>query len=124
MPDYRRLDAYQETMTREEFVRALDTLYAPHGGWKPFVRLDAQAAVLRKTGVALDDLYTLRFAADDAHKKPGRPPSGVRVRRCHPPRRPATDRSPACASRWIPVISGGVGRAWRNAGSASAIPPR
>ncbi len=69
-PDYRRLDAYQETITREEFVRQLNSLYAPHGGWQPFIRVDAQAAVLRKTSVPLDDLYTLRFAADDTHKKP------------------------------------------------------
>ncbi len=68
LPDYRRLDAYQETITREEFTRLLDTVYAPHGGWQPFIRVDPDAAVFRKTIVPLDDLYTLRFAASDARK--------------------------------------------------------
>ena len=70
LPDYRRLDPYQETMTREEFSRLLETLYAPHGGWQAFIRLDPGAAVIRKTSVPLDDLYTLRFAASEAERKP------------------------------------------------------
>ena len=70
LPDYRRLDAYQGTMTRAEFSRLLETLYAPHGGWQPFIRVDPDAAVLRKTSVPLDDLYTLRFAATEADRQP------------------------------------------------------
>ena len=70
LPDYRRLDGYQETMTRAEFAHLLETLYAPHGGWKAFVRIDPDAAVLRKTSVPLDDLYTLKFAASEADRKP------------------------------------------------------
>ena len=70
LPDYRRLDAYQETMTREEFAGLLERLYAPHGGWQAFIRLDPDAAVIRKTSVPLDDLYTLRFAPSEAGRKP------------------------------------------------------
>lgn len=69
-PDYRRLDGYQGTITREEFSHLLETLYAPHGGWQAFVRIDPGAAVIRKTSVPLDDLYTLRFAPDEAERKP------------------------------------------------------
>ncbi len=69
LPDYRKLDAYQETITREEFAGLLERLYAPHGGWQPFIRLDPRAAVIRKTSVPLDDLYTLRFAPNAAAKK-------------------------------------------------------
>ncbi len=70
LPDYRELDGYQETMTREEFTGLLEKLYAPHGGWEAFVRIDPGAAVIRKTSVPLDDLYTLRFAPNDAGQKP------------------------------------------------------
>ena len=70
LPDYRRLDGYQETMTRAEFSHLLETLYAPHGGWQAFVRIDPEAAVVRKTSVPLDDLYTLKFAASEAGRKP------------------------------------------------------
>lgn len=69
-PDYRRLDAYQETITREEFASLLERLYAPHGGWQAFIRIDPDAAVIRKTSVPLDDLYTLRFAPSEAGRKP------------------------------------------------------
>lgn len=70
LPDYRRLDAYQGTITREDFAHLLGTLYAPHGGWQEFIRLDPDAAVIRKTSIPLDDLYTLRFAPDAARQEP------------------------------------------------------
>ena len=82
-PDYLRVDGYQETMTREEFSRLLETLYAPHGGWQAFVRMDPQAAVLRKTSVPLDDLYTLRVAAAEAERTP-MPPRNWRPRAAVP----------------------------------------
>ena len=69
-PDYRRLDGYQETITREEFSGLLERLYAPHGGSQAFIRIDPDAAVIRKTSIPLDDLYTLRFAPNQAAKKP------------------------------------------------------
>ena len=34
---------YQETITHDEFVHALlEKLYAPHGGWQPWIRVDAR----------------------------------------------------------------------------------
>ena len=84
LPDYRRLDPYQGTMTRAEFTGLLERLYAPHGGWQAFIRVDPEAAVMRKTSVPLDDLYTLRFAPNDAAKKP-LPPAYWRSRAALPP---------------------------------------
>ena len=109
LPDYRRLDAYQETITREEFTRSLETLYAPHGGWKPFIRIDEQAAVIRKTSVPLDDLYTLRFAADEAGRKP-LPPAFWRPRAALPPATPPTDK-PLAGVR-IALDPGHLGGRW------------
>ena len=109
LPDYRRLDPYQETITRDEFVRQLDNLYAPHGGWKPFVRVDAQAAVIRKTSVPLDDLYTLRFAADDAGRKP-LPAAFWRPRAALPPAPPPADK-PLAGVR-VALDPGHLGGRW------------
>ena len=85
LPDYRRLDAYQETITREEFADALrrngSTPRTAAG--KPFIRLDPDAAVIRKTSVPLDDLWTLRFAPNEAARKP-LPPAYWRPRAALP----------------------------------------
>ena len=83
LPDYRRLDPYQQTITRADFVHLLETLYAPHGGWQSFIRIDPDAAVIRKTSVPLDDLYTLQFAPDAAAQKP-LPPTYWRPRSAVP----------------------------------------
>ncbi len=108
-PDYGRLDAYQETITREEFVRLLESLYAPHGGWQSFIRVDAQAATMRKTSVPLDDLYALHFAADDAHKKP-LPAAFWRPRATLPPAPPPADK-PLAGVR-IALDPGHLGGRW------------
>ena len=120
LPDYRRLDPYQETITREEFVHQLDALYAPHGGWKPFIRIDAQAAVIRKTSVPLDDLYTLRFAADDASKKP-LPAAFWRPRTALPPAPPPADK-PLAGVR-VALDPGHLGRTLGETGGA-LVPDR
>ena len=109
VPDYHRLDAYQETITREEFVRALGTLYAPHGGWEALIRADAEAVVIRKTSVPLDDLYTLRFAADDAHRRP-LPAAFWRPRAALPPTPPPADK-PLAGVR-IAIDPGHLGGRW------------
>jgi hypothetical protein len=33
-PDWSKLDAFQETITRQDFVSLLDQVYAPAGVWK------------------------------------------------------------------------------------------
>ena len=109
VPDYRRLDAYQETITREEFIDALTTLYAPRGGWEAFVRVDAQGAVVRKTSVPLDDLYTLRFAADEAHRRP-LPAAFWRGRAAIAPVAPPADK-PLAGVR-IAIDPGHLGGRW------------
>lgn len=61
-PDWKTLDRFQGTITRADFVRLLTTVYAPHGGWSPYIRVDDDQAVVRTSNVPLLDLYTLRFA--------------------------------------------------------------
>lgn len=61
-PDWKALDGFQNTITHDNFRRLLTTVYAPHGGWEPYIRVDDEAATIRTSNVPLLDLYTLRFA--------------------------------------------------------------
>lgn len=71
LPDWTALDGFQETISRADFERLLTTVYAPHGGWEAFIRLEADQAVIRTSSVPLLDLYTLRFAnSSEAARKP------------------------------------------------------
>ncbi len=110
LPDYRRFDAWQGTITREEFTRRLEALYAPHGGWQAFIRIDPDAAVIRKTSVPLDDLYTLRFAASEAEKKP-LPPVYWRPRAALPPTDASATDKPLAGLR-VALDPGHLGGRW------------
>ncbi len=67
-PDWKQLDAYQETITREEFVQLLDRVYAPAGAAKGLVDVEADAAVIKTTLTPPAD-FRLRFAKDVASAK-------------------------------------------------------
>jgi hypothetical protein len=86
-PDWRELDAYQGTIGHDEFAALLEQVYAPHGGWQPYIRLDPDAAVIRKSNIPLDDLFTLRFAPAGALAKP-LPPAYWRPRAAIAPATP------------------------------------
>ena len=69
-PDWSRLDACQETITRAEFQSLLDRVYAPGGAWAAVISLTNKEATIRAgTGRAE---YRLRFApsAASAHGVP------------------------------------------------------
>ena len=108
-PDWRQLDPYQETITHDEFAALLETLYAPHGGWQPWIRVDPDAAVLRKSNIPLDDLYTLRFAPDAARAKP-LPPAYWKPRADLPPADPPAGQ-PLAGVR-IALDPGHLGGRW------------
>ena len=67
-PDWTRLDAYQETMTREEFQRLLDTVYAPGRAAEGMIEIRESDAVIFKT-LTPPEMITLRFAQDSAAAK-------------------------------------------------------
>ena len=68
-PDWQTLEKYQETITRDEFTRLLETVYCPHGVSGDLIQVDAEVARL-----AIDreekSWFTLRFAKDDSTRKP------------------------------------------------------
>jgi N-acetylmuramoyl-L-alanine amidase len=68
-PDWNRLEAFQETMTRQEFVRLLDTVYAPGGAAAGMIEVREDSATVLKT-LTPPETFTLRFAKDADSAKP------------------------------------------------------
>ena len=68
-PDWARLEAFQQTVTRAEFVRLIDTVFAPNGAWNGVIEVGETEAVIYKT-LTPPETMKLRFAADDATRKP------------------------------------------------------
>ncbi len=68
-PDWQQLDAFQETITREDFARLLDTVYAPGEGAKGLVDVVEDAAIIKVTLTPPAE-FRRRFAKDAASAKP------------------------------------------------------
>jgi hypothetical protein len=91
-PEWGRLEAWQGTMTREDFEGLLTTVFVVGERWREFIEIGPEAAVIR-TGVG-DEVFVLRFApvggevpAPRGWKKPedlpkaaeGRPLEGLHI---------------------------------------------
>lgn len=90
-PDWSALNAYQETITREDFLNLLNRVYAPNGSWKKFITCHETDAIIRTGGTP----FRLRFASarDTAkavpsywrsrrmlpHVEPGKPLAGLKI---------------------------------------------
>src|SRR5688572_4840146 len=68
-PDWGELERFQETLTREEFQRLLDEVYAPGGAAKSYIEVRPGEAVIL-TQLRPPAKWTLRFARDAASRKP------------------------------------------------------
>ena len=66
-PDWSRLDRFQETITRDEFVNLLNTVYAPDGAGAQWIKLEPNDAVIQENA---KDQFILRFAANPGAAKP------------------------------------------------------
>jgi N-acetylmuramoyl-L-alanine amidase len=92
-PDWSKLDAFQETITRQDFVSLLDRVYAPGGVWKETIAIRDDAAVIAtRPG---QPPFVLRFAPSNELVKsipaywrararlpaeePGKPLLGLRI---------------------------------------------
>ncbi|MEP6669358.1 MAG: hypothetical protein ABJF10_09410 [Chthoniobacter sp.] len=67
-PDWSQLEAFQESMTHDDFVRLLDRVYAPAGAAKGVIDVEADAAVVKMTLTPPSEMR-LRFAKDAAAVK-------------------------------------------------------
>jgi len=104
-PDWSRLEAFQETITREEFVRLLDHVYAPGGAAKGMVDAGAESVVI-KTALTPVAEFRLRFAAEAAAAK-----AAPRFWRPALQLAPATAEQPLAGVR-IAIDPGHIGGAW------------
>jgi N-acetylmuramoyl-L-alanine amidase len=92
-PNWSQLDKYQGSITRADFLYLLDTVYAPGGVWKPFIKVGPTSAEIQtRLGAAP---YVLQFAptaesvklaprfwrqkAQMAARPENRPLAGVRI---------------------------------------------
>ena len=67
-PDWKSLEAFQETITREEFQKLLETVYAPQGAWKDVIEIgEAAARILTR---ADSPPFILRFAPSRDAERP------------------------------------------------------
>ena len=67
-PDWSSLHRFQQTITKDEFVRLLTQVYAPHGAWQDhFTLAEDHASVVTAPG---QPLFRLDFAPDEASAKP------------------------------------------------------
>ena len=67
-PDWSRLEAFQETMTHDDFVRLLDHVFAPAGAAKGVIDVQDDAAVIKMTLTPPTE-FRLRFAKEAAAVK-------------------------------------------------------
>ena len=81
-PDWTRLEAFHETITRDEFQRLLDTVYAPGGAAAGMIVVRENEAAILKTLTPAGP-FVLRFAKDAASAKA--PPRNWRAASALPP---------------------------------------
>lgn len=62
-PDWESLDSFQRTMTREEFVEALETVYLPYGFDEDLITIYPGYALVRTDSHNPDSVYRINFAA-------------------------------------------------------------
>jgi hypothetical protein len=66
-PDWSRLDRFQETITRDEFVKLLNTVYAPDGAGAQWIKLEPNDVVIQENAKVQ---FILRFAPNPGAAKP------------------------------------------------------
>src|SRR6266550_2728384 len=68
-PQWQELERFQETITREEFVRLLHEVYAPGGAADGLIDVRSTSAIVHTT-LTPDTTWSLLFAKDAASAKP------------------------------------------------------
>ena len=66
-PNWDQLNRFQETITHDEFVDLLDSVYAPNGAGTQWIRLEATRALIQENA---SDQFVLRFATSAESSKP------------------------------------------------------
>lgn len=103
-PDWSDLDKYQQSMTREDFLFLLNSVYAPHNAWKGVIKVGPDSAEIQTTFGAPP--YVLKFAPT---QESIRPASRFWRQRAQMPARPAP--KPLAGIR-IAIDPGHIGGKW------------
>ncbi len=69
-PDWKELDKYQYTITKEDFERELEEVYTLNGAWKDWITTNDQSAMIRMSGADESQMYELFFATEVRNKRP------------------------------------------------------
>ncbi|MDB6155264.1 MAG: hypothetical protein JWL90_3717 [Chthoniobacteraceae bacterium] len=69
VPDWTALEAFQETITRDEFVHLLEEVYAPRQAARGLIDIEPERALIRTT-LEPAQTWVLRFAKDRASLRP------------------------------------------------------
>jgi len=65
-PDWKKLEAYQNSISREEFERLLTTVFTTGEAWRKFIETDANEARIKTGNPSPADIFHLRFATPTA----------------------------------------------------------
>lgn len=90
-PDWSRLDVFQETISKDDFVTLIERVYAPGGAWKESISIQNDKAVIHTSPGQKP--YVLKFAQGPGRRPavywrpraalppivPGKPLSGIKI---------------------------------------------
>lgn len=69
-PEWKILDKYQYTITKEDFELELDEVYTMDGNWKDWITTSDESAMIRMSAADETELYELFFASEVKNKRP------------------------------------------------------
>ncbi|MFM2220399.1 MAG: hypothetical protein RLZZ553_147 [Verrucomicrobiota bacterium] len=69
IPDWKSLDAYQMTLTRQQFLDDLSRYFTCSDVWQKYIQIDEKGAWILESGGSLDRRYRLFFAQPGSEKK-------------------------------------------------------
>ena len=103
-PDWSTLDAYQQTITREEFSRLVNQVYSFDGAFWSYADFNDQRVIVYSDTAKAHPLFTLRFAASESDCAP----------LPHPFQTKATSKDPAQPLKGIKIAldPGHIGGDW------------
>ena len=102
-PDWKSLEIYQNTITREEFERLLSTVFTTGSAWQSCIEIDASEARIKTGNAPTDEIFHLRFAPSATT-----PPRRWRAASEMPPTTP----DKPLAGLKIAIDPGHIGGAW------------
>lgn len=65
-PDWSALDAFQKSITRNDFERLLTTVFTVGEGWKRFITIEDTRAIIQKNQPDAGETFILEFATDSS----------------------------------------------------------